>query len=130
MSRAAYGLWSCLSLPMWDNPFVKVTSDLYRKLPSIDQLLRQSGLAPLLARDGQAVVTEAARVVLSRLREEIAAERLDAAGVDLALSGVPAAIERQLRQELDYSLRPVINATGVILHTNLGRAPLAAAAQA
>jgi L-seryl-tRNA(Ser) seleniumtransferase len=107
---------------------VKATSDLYRKLPSVDQLLRESALAPLLARDGQTIVTEAARVVLSRLRREIAAECLDAAGVDLALSGVPAAIERQLREEMAYSLRPLINATGVILHTNLGRAPLAAAA--
>src|SRR6267378_7037072 len=39
-----------------------------------------------------------------------------------------AAVERQLRQALSYSLLPLVNATGVILHTNLGRAPLAAAA--
>jgi L-seryl-tRNA(Ser) seleniumtransferase len=38
------------------------------------------------------------------------------------------AIERQVRQSLTYSLRPLINATGVILHTNLGRAPIAASA--
>ncbi len=48
--------------------------------------------------------------------------------LDLALGGLSAAIERQLRQSLSYSLRPLINATGVILHTNLGRAPLAGAA--
>ncbi len=48
--------------------------------------------------------------------------------MDLALSGISGAIERQVRQSLSYSLRPVINATGVILHTNLGRAPLAASA--
>ena len=40
----------------------------------------------------------------------------------------PGAVERQVRQSLSYSLRPVINATGVILHTNLGRAPLAPSA--
>ena len=62
------------------------------------------------------------------MRAEIAAARLDAAAVDLALSGISGAVERQVRQSLSYSLRPVINATGVILHTNLGRAPLAASA--
>jgi L-seryl-tRNA(Ser) seleniumtransferase len=50
---------------------------------------------------------------------------LDAAGVDLAVSGLAQAVERELRRSLSYSLVPVINATGVILHTNLGRAPLA-----
>ena len=73
-------------------------------------------------------MTDAARAVLSRLRAEIAAARLDASAVDLALSGISGAVERQVRQSLTYSLRPVINATGVILHTNLGRAPLAASA--
>ena len=53
---------------------------------------------------------------------------MDTTAVDLALSGISGAVERQVRQSLSYSLRPVINATGVILHTNLGRAPLAASA--
>jgi L-seryl-tRNA(Ser) seleniumtransferase len=103
-------------------------SELYRKLPAVDELLRDPGLANLIACDGQAAVTEAARSVLTRLREEISLDRLDGNGVDLALSGIVDAIVRQLRQALGYSLRPVINATGVILHTNLGRAPLSPAA--
>jgi len=103
-------------------------ADLYRNLPSLDELLRSAGLAPLISREGQAAVTDAARAVLTRLREEIAAGRLNAAGVDLALSGLGGAIEREARQALSYSLRPVINATGVILHTNLGRAPLISSA--
>jgi len=102
--------------------------DLYRKLPSVDELLHSSALASIIAADGQAAVTDAARAVLTRLRAEIAAARLDAAAVDLALSGISDAVMRQVRQSLSYSLRPVINATGVILHTNLGRAPLAASA--
>jgi L-seryl-tRNA(Ser) seleniumtransferase len=103
-------------------------ADLYRKLPSVDEVVRTADVALLLAQDGVAVVTDATRAVLARLRQEIAAGRLDSAGVDLALTGIPAAVERQLRQSLTYSLRPVINATGVILHTNLGRAPLSGAA--
>jgi L-seryl-tRNA(Ser) seleniumtransferase len=101
---------------------------LYRKIPSIDDLLREPVLSALVDSEGQTAVTDAARAVLSRLRAEIAAARLDAAAVDLALSGISDAIERQVRQSLTYSLRPVINATGVILHTNLGRAPLAQSA--
>jgi len=101
-------------------------ADLYRKLPSVDELLHSPDLAATISSEGQAPVADAARTVLSRLRAEIAAARLDAGAVDLALSGISDAIERQVRQSLTYSLCPVINATGVILHTNLGRAPLGA----
>jgi L-seryl-tRNA(Ser) seleniumtransferase len=103
-------------------------ADLYRKLPSVDELLHSPDLAAIISSEGQAPVADAARAVLARMRAEIASARLDAAAVDLALSGVSGAIERQVRQSLTYSLRPLINATGVILHTNLGRAPIAASA--
>jgi L-seryl-tRNA(Ser) seleniumtransferase len=105
---------------------LQANADLYRKLPSVDELQRSQALAVLASREGQAAVTDAARTVLASLREEIAAGRLDANGVDLALSGLDDAIAQQLRKALKYSLRSVINATGVILHTNLGRAPLPA----
>ena len=101
---------------------------LFRKLPSIDELLRQPKIQELASCDGHVALADAIRVVLNRLRQEIAAGRLDEKSLDLALGGLPTAIERQLRHALSYSLRAVINATGVILHTNLGRAPLAATA--
>ncbi|HLB90432.1 MAG TPA: hypothetical protein VJK29_22425, partial [Terriglobales bacterium] len=103
-------------------------ADLYRKLPSVDELQHNPEFVPLVSREGRAAVTDASRVVLDRLREEISVGRLDGAGVDLAISGLAGAVERQVREALSYSLRPVINATGVILHTNLGRAPLASSA--
>ncbi len=103
-------------------------ADLFRKLPSVDELLRSPEISGLLVREPRAAVADAARDVLERLRQEIAVGVLDAAGAELALSGLPQAVERQLRRALQFSLRPVINATGVILHTNLGRAPLAPAA--
>src|SRR5947209_1965409 len=62
------------------------------------------------------------------MREEIAAGVLNPDRLEIAISGLPAAIEHQFQQSLAYSLRSVINATGVILHTNLGRAPLCATA--
>src|SRR5690242_18100344 len=107
---------------------VKSKSDLYRKLPSVDDLMRDTELSAMVASDGHAAVADAARSVLSRLREEISAGNLDASGVDLALSGLAAAVTRQLRESLRYSLTAVVNATGVVLHTNLGRAPLGMAA--
>jgi L-seryl-tRNA(Ser) seleniumtransferase len=107
---------------------LQTNPDLYRKLPSVDELLRNPELAALASKEGQASVTDAARSVLASLREEIAAGRLNANGTELALSGIDDAVARQVRQSLKHSLRSVINATGVILHTNLGRAPLPAAA--
>ncbi len=107
---------------------IQTKPDLYRKLPSIDELQRSTHLAELASKEGQASVTNAARAVLASLREEIAEGRLDANGIEVALTGLEAAVARRVRQTLSYSLRPVINATGVILHTNLGRAPISPSA--
>jgi L-seryl-tRNA(Ser) seleniumtransferase len=112
------------------NPGVRsaIKSELYRKLPSVDELIQDAALAALIAQEGRTAVTDAARSVLARIRTEIAVGRLDPAGVGLAVTGLHEAIERQIREALSYSLRPVVNATGVILHTNLGRAPLSESA--
>jgi len=99
-------------------------SDLYRRLPSVDELLHQPQLSQLIAQEGQVAVTSAVRTVINRSREKIAAGEFD----DQTLSDLAASVVEEVQQSLKYSLRPVINATGVILHTNLGRAPLAAAA--
>jgi L-seryl-tRNA(Ser) seleniumtransferase len=114
----------------WDNPPVKgaAKSELFRKLPAVDELLRASAVAALATSHGPAAVADAVRSVLERLRQEISSGLLDERALDLALSGLDGAVEQQLRRALGYSLRAVINAAGVILHTNLGRAPLAEAA--
>jgi len=99
-------------------------SELFRKLPSNDELLRTASIQALVEREGHASVAESVRVVLADLRQEISDDQLDDKALDLALGGLFTAIERQLRKSLSFSLLPLINATGVILHTNLGRAPL------
>jgi len=99
--------------------------DLFRLLPSVDELMHRPRVSSLTADHGHAAALYAVRAVLERLRREIGSGELDDRGVELALSNLDVALERQLRQDLAYSLRPVVNATGVILHTNLGRAPLA-----
>jgi L-seryl-tRNA(Ser) seleniumtransferase len=101
-----------------------IKSHLFRELPSVDELLRRSEISALVVEHGTPAATDAARIVLGHIREEIASGLLDASALKLALKGVTEAVEAQLRQALRPSLRAVINATGVILHTNLGRAPL------
>src|SRR5436305_9873929 len=103
-------------------------SHRYRGLPAIDELLRNRDISDLVAEYGPAATTDACRVVLARLRDEIAAGRLDETRLQLALAGIYDAIKNELGRSLKYSLRPVINATGVILHTNLGRATLSVSA--
>ena len=103
-------------------------SEAFRELPSVDEAVRASALLPLVEAHGAAAVTDAARSVLVRLREEISSGLLDGSGVRVALQGLSSAIEKQLVHSLSYSQRTVINATGVILHTNLGRAPLSESA--
>ncbi len=98
-------------------------AELLRQIPSVDDLLLQPRLAALAKRVDRNLVVEVARAALSDLRARIAGETnftavsLDAASVE---EFIAAAVERILSR----SLQPVINATGVILHTNLGRAPL------
>lgn len=103
-------------------------AELFRELPSVDELLRLPAVVSLAAAHGTAAVTDAARAVQARLRDEIASGLLDSDGLQIALREIGRAIDGQLRDSLRYSLRRVINATGVILHTNLGRAPLAESA--
>ncbi len=103
-------------------------SELFRQLPSVDDVMSASAVNSLAATYGHDPTVDAVRAVLARLRQEITSRLLDEHALELALSGLPRAVENQLRQALSYSLQPVINATGVILHTNLGRAPLGDAA--
>jgi L-seryl-tRNA(Ser) seleniumtransferase len=102
--------------------------ELLRKLPSVDEMLREGRIAAMAERDSRTVVTEAVRAALQNLRDSILEGHLNASQVELAVSALPEAVERFVRRAMRTSLLPVINATGVILHTNLGRAPIANAA--
>ncbi len=96
----------------------------FRLLPSVDEMLRRVDMQTIVAREGRGATVEVARTVLDEIRREIANGGMTEEQIAAAVAEAPGAIERRLRAALAYSLRPVINATGVILHTNLGRAPL------
>lgn len=97
----------------------------FRRLPSIDELLRHSSLAALASTSARPLLVETARATLQALRAELLSGMALASQEEIVLR-VRAAFE----QRQQPSLQPVMNATGVILNTNLGRAPLSQAALA
>lgn len=100
---------------------------LLRQIPSVDELLALPRLRQLMARADRGVVVEIARAVLADLRTRITGER-DVNVIVLHPGELGERIALEVERALTVSLLPVINATGVILHTNLGRAPLSAQA--
>ena len=101
-------------------------ADLLRQIPSVDELLAQPRLAALAQRVDRELLVEVTRTVLADLRGRIAGE--GTARVALDSSSLEECITSLVERILSSSLEAVINATGVILHTNLGRAPLSGAA--
>ncbi|MBI5601329.1 MAG: L-seryl-tRNA(Sec) selenium transferase [Gemmatimonadetes bacterium] len=96
-------------------------SDLRRTLPAVHVLLEQDGVRALAERVPRSVVAEA-------VRAELAAARTKPAHAPTTEEAWTAAIAARLAASERATLQPVLNATGVVLHTNLGRAPLAEAA--
>jgi len=104
-------------------------SELLRQIPSVDELLAQPRLAELSKRVDRNLVVEVARTALDDLRARITGQVATAILAEIApVACDPASLEERItalvERILARSLLPVINATGVILHTNLGRAPL------
>jgi L-seryl-tRNA(Ser) seleniumtransferase len=102
-------------------------ADLLRQIPSVDELLTQPRLASLAKRVDRSLLLEVTRATLSDLRAKIAGNQQSLV-LSLDSESLQDHITSLVEQILSRSLQPVINATGVILHTNLGRAPLTEAA--
>ena len=102
-------------------------AELLRQIPSVDELLGQPRLAALAQRVDRELVVEIARTVLADLRARITGDGA-ATVVPLDSAALQERIASMVERVLASSLQPAINATGVILHTNLGRAPLSASA--
>ena len=106
--------------------------DWYRKLPSVDRLLQRPLAVGWSERLGAERVTGEFRTALDDLRGAIQAENWDNGHPPGWSEPIEDAIESRVGRRLEAltrpSLRPVINASGVVIHTNLGRAPLAESA--
>jgi len=98
-----------------------ISSEKLRQIPAVDELLSRLSGGPLEQRAGRPLLVEVIREVLQALRQRI----LEGAGAEAGFPSLENEIARRLEARLSPSLVPVVNATGVILHTNLGRAPLA-----
>jgi L-seryl-tRNA(Ser) seleniumtransferase len=90
----------------------------------VEVLLNRPALAPLAERVGRKFLAARVRDVLSGIRQEIRDGKWNGTSTELSPADLAARIEQEVNNATAYSLQPVINATGVILHTNLGRAPL------
>jgi L-seryl-tRNA(Ser) seleniumtransferase len=93
-----------------------------RQLPSVDRFLQDPNIAALISEHGHDVTVDAIRVVLDDTRQAILSGREAPAA-----EAIVEAIQARFRAQRLGQLQAVINATGVIIHTNLGRAPLSQA---
>ncbi len=103
--------------------------DLYRRLPRMDEILEDPGVQAWVSEQGvsRELAREAATHVLDALREQIA-EGLDEADLDGLLVDLGGSVARAGERILMPRLCRVVNGTGVIVHTNLGRSPWSRAA--
>jgi L-seryl-tRNA(Ser) seleniumtransferase len=97
-------------------------------IPSIDALRRRPAVRALEARFGAGPTVEAMRVAADGIRHAIGSGSASFASEESAAIGIERDAAARLQTAFARSLEPVVNATGVIIHTNLGRAPLAAPA--
>ncbi|HKZ77391.1 MAG TPA: L-seryl-tRNA(Sec) selenium transferase [Pyrinomonadaceae bacterium] len=108
-------------------------AEALRELPSVDQILRSAAASELRKAIGSAHFTAVARVVIEQMRadllQEVKHESGQIASRESLLAQAISRIQNACKQEALGGLRRVINATGVIIHTNLGRAPLSGAAR-
>jgi L-seryl-tRNA(Ser) seleniumtransferase len=102
--------------------------NLYSLLPSVNDLLLDPTFSALILSHSHNAVVHAVRMVLLCLKQEISGGQHTLPSLRERLATLDVAVSDELRQTTNFSLLRVINATGVILHTNLGRAPLSASA--
>ncbi len=98
--------------------------NLLRAIPSVDELLKDPGLSAPLSEYGTGIVTDAVRKGLDELRSGV----LDGTVSEVTEGGIMAMVIDNIASSTRPSIRKVINATGTILHTNIGRAILSSEA--
>lgn len=102
----------------------------FRKIPSLDSLLREVAVLGLIEEFGRDVVVAEGRTALDEVRATIATtEAGGAAGADVSVENLVTRLRVRLEKKFAPSLSPAVNATGIIMHSGLGRAVLSEAAR-
>lgn len=95
---------------------------LLRKIPKVDKLIADPVFQSIREKYTRAAVLKAVRAVLGNLRNEIQLSSFQADALEFPI--LAARVTAELKRDSSFSLRRVINATGTVIHTNLGRSPL------
>jgi len=99
-----------------------------RRIPSVNVILDRPEVLELASRFSREFITDLVREAIDDLRRAVVAGESDSASVDAFEASLPARLDALLARRFSRRTSPVINATGVIVHTNLGRSPLSAEA--
>lgn len=102
---------------------------VFRNLPSVDELLRSRAGAVIVAAAGERHAAEVVRMVIAELRAEISGDPSAAVTKAELFERAESSLSEAWRTEMLTGSHRVINATGVVIHTNLGRAALSVAAR-
>jgi len=106
------------------------TASTLRMIPAVSVLLDRAEIAALASRYSREFITDLVREAVEDLRRAAAAGTIDGPGVARFADDLPSRLERMVSRRFEKRTAPVLNATGVIVHTNLGRSPLSAEALA
>ena len=107
------------------NVMANENTALFAKIPSVDRLLTTKTMEEILATYPRILVLKAVNRILNDLRTKIKKGAIADGGSELSLESITSQVVRKLDVISRPSLRPVINATGIVVHTNLGRSILA-----
>src|SRR5215212_9564082 len=107
---------------------MKIPNASLRDVPSVDQLLRTDEARELRGFLGIRKLTNIARAVIAEIRASVRDGSVPVPGNGLLTEAIKR-MEETVRSEGQAGIKAVINATGVVLHTNLGRAPLSQSAR-
>lgn len=101
-----------------------MSKQFFRLIPSVNDLLADQDVSGLMEDYPRTLVLQTLNILLEELREKIRMETVNKEDLQTLVSSLPGKLSATLQSIAAPTLKPVINATGIIIYTNLGRAPI------